>query len=793
MIARGILQAAQRVVRQLGPRRLMLLGLLLVALCGVGSGLAASVRELDLGLLLFLLVLAALLGWALASLPLPAWSALVLAVLAGFGVVLLRVGRLGDDLAITLQRLLSLVWQAVLWVTQRGPFPDFVPVVLAGARLSTGANVLLHRTGVWLQALLSGRSAFDPVAAVFTWSLAVWVVSAWAAWLLRRGHQVLYALFPAGVLLATTVSYAGEEFFVLLWLLGAALLLMAVAAYDNRVRRWQAGGVDFGDVGYNVATVTIALTVVLVTAAALTPSISVQRIADAIRELRSARTIQTRPVGESLGVEAGGEGRSPFRMIQETQGLPLVHLLTGGPELSQQVVMAVSTGDLPPAVAGREPLEEPPRYYWRSHTYDRYNGRGWSTGETTEVEYAPSVQAITTTLMAQRTVRHEVRFVGESAGLLYTAGTLIAADHDYRVAWRTDEDMFGATIEADIYRADSSISVATDAELRSAGSDYPEWVRARYLGLPDTIPARVLALARDLTAVELTPYDRAHAIENYLRAFSYTLDVPLPPAGREVVDYFLFDLQKGYCSYYATSMVVLARAAGLPARLVIGYAGGSYDPIAAEYVVTQENAHAWVEIYFPGYGWVEFEPTAGLSPIARSADEMASQEWAAGPLTPLRPAYAWWNVLGWPWWLWVAVVAGLAVGIPLCWVTVEGCWLRRLSPAAALSVLYGRLRRHGRRLIPSARGGDTPYEFAASLAGWVEGRLEDRRWARLLAPVGAEARCLVELYVQASYSCRPAGVPEQARAAKAWRRLGWRLWLARLGRRETLARTRRGR
>ena len=77
-----------------------------------------------------------------------------------------------------------------------------------------------------------------------------------------------------------------------------------------------------------------------------------------------------------------------------------------------------------------------------------------------------------------------------------------------------------------------------------------------------------------------------------------------------MADYFLFDLKQGYCDYYATSMVVLARAAGLPARLVVGYANGSYDHERAQYIVTENYAHSWVEIYFADIGWVEFEPTS---------------------------------------------------------------------------------------------------------------------------------------------------------------------------------------
>ena len=146
----------------------------------------------------------------------------------------------------------------------------------------------------------------------------------------------------------------------------------------------------------------------------------------------------------------------------------------------------------------------------------------------------------------------------------------------------------------------------------------PIGFRQRYLALPPGVPDRVRALAIELTAPERTPYDRARAIESYLRTFPYTLDVPRPPVGRDVVDYFLFDLKKGYCDYYASSMVVLARAAGIPARLVIGYANGTYNLNSKRFVVTEADAHSWVEVYFPGIGWVTFEPTSGRPPLNRA-------------------------------------------------------------------------------------------------------------------------------------------------------------------------------
>ena len=324
------------------------------------------------------------------------------------------------------------------------------------------------------------------------------------------------------------------------------------------------------------------------------------------------------------------------------------------------------------------------------------------------------------------------------------------------------------------YRVDSLVKLIGDAPLRSAGTAYPEWVRNRYLALPDGMPARVVALARDLTATEPTPYDRALAIETYLRTIPYSLDLPRLPHDRDVVDYFLFDLQQGYCDYYATAMVVLARAAGLPARLVVGYASGTYDEADNRYIVTEADAHSWVEIYFPGYGWIEFEPTSARPAFGRSTDLPAATSPDLEPL--VRPGFGlprfWW--IGLPG---MALLAGLGLA---GWSVIDGWRLRRLSLKMAAAELYGRLYRSGRRLSVPVRPGDTPYEFVASLTGWVTRRLEDRRWAGPLAPITQEARWLVELYVR---SCYARGAPDAADlklAVRMWRRLQRRLWLVRI-------------
>jgi len=400
-------------------------------------------------------------------------------------------------------------------------------------------------------------------------------------------------------------------------------------------------------------------------------------------------------------------------------------------------------------------------------------------------EYEAGEPVVSEDMPFHRVMRQEVQVVGDpstSSGhrldeMLHVAGTLVTADQGFSVAWRSHQDAFAASSEAFTYRADSLLPVISEEQLRSAGSDYPEWVKDRYLALPDQVPDRVLALARDLTATEPTPYDRALAIESYLRTFSYTLDVPSPPFSRDAADYFLFDLQRGHCDYYATTMAVLARAAGLPARLVVGYAGGTYDADNVRYLVTQADAHAWIEVYFPEYGWVEFEPTAGRPPIERQAESLPI-EWPA-PGEPLEPTMmkqsraaqlGWLEMLG-------ALAAVLLIGI--VWWAADIWRLRLLTPVAAVATLYRRLQHHGRRLGMPMREGDTPYEFAASFAEHLANLAQGRHgWDTTLAPAVQEAQRLVSLYVQASYTPRPPNTDDQRRVIQTWQWLHRRLWVA---------------
>ena len=372
---------------------------------------------------------------------------------------------------------------------------------------------------------------------------------------------------------------------------------------------------------------------------------------------------------------------------------------------------------------------------------------------------------------------------------MYWSGVLAQADVEIEIAWRTQPagepgtnltgDMLGALTGPDDFTVVSYLPQLSAERLRNTGNDYPPQIVGRYLRVPETTPGRVLALARDLTRAAPKPYDRALAIESYLRTFPYTLEVDPPPPGRDVVDYFLFTARQGYCDYYATSMAVLARAVGLPARLVIGYASGEYSAPTAEYIVRQKDAHSWVEIYFPEVGWVEFEPTAGLPAIDRAGDEIAP---GPSPSLPAgNPALSWlrtrWRTLAAS--LGGQVLIGATAIVLLFFLRQAGqIWSLRLLPARqAVSRMYHLVEKASTRLLPDLPGGHTPGQLQRALTRQLA--RADRRWLdRLLSPAEGEMERVVSLHVAQVFSQHPPG-PSRVRAGiRAWARLRWRLWLA---------------
>ncbi len=283
------------------------------------------------------------------------------------------------------------------------------------------------------------------------------------------------------------------------------------------------------------------------------------------------------------------------------------------------------------------------------------------------------------------------------------------------------------------YRVSGSASGASAGDLAEAGQDYPEWVERRYLSLPDSITPRTTELARTLTASSSNPYEQARAIEAYLRSsIVYDETVPAPPEGVDIVDYVLFERQRGYCEYYSSAMSVMLRTIGVPSRVAVGFYPGDYDDSQGGYLYRQRNAHAWVEVFFPGYGWIPFEPTSSQPVLEEGeidtnelvtpspVDEPLATEEVATPESvteetepPAAPQIAEADDEGGG-----GLLAPMAVGGVLGGLLVLVGWmlwvlpLRGLSPTTAL---YRRLTAVGRLVGVRQSSAATPREFGRSL------------------------------------------------------------------------------
>ena len=158
------------------------------------------------------------------------------------------------------------------------------------------------------------------------------------------------------------------------------------------------------------------------------------------------------------------------------------------------------------------------------------------------------------------------------------------------------------------YEAISAVPAVPANLLQSAGTDYPDELSALYLQLPKLDP-RIPALARQIVGRATTPYDQAHAIENYLRShYAYTLDLATSTPA-DPLAWFLFQRRAGHCEYFATAMTVMLRSLGIPARYINGFLPGEYNSVGGDYIIRASDAHSWVEVFFPGYGWLTFDPT----------------------------------------------------------------------------------------------------------------------------------------------------------------------------------------
>jgi protein-glutamine gamma-glutamyltransferase len=267
-------------------------------------------------------------------------------------------------------------------------------------------------------------------------------------------------------------------------------------------------------------------------------------------------------------------------------------------------------------------VRSPESAYWRATAFDRFVGDGWEnsdknpmdiTSDDIPLAVAPAgeptrlkTRDLVQTFFIQRPLPNTVFAAYMARDIFFPTYTLkIDSVGTVLTPLTLDKGL--------IYTVISEASAATAEDLRSVDKKAPGEIQQRYCALPDVSP-RVEQLARKVTARETNDYDRVTALCKYLKDnYRYDLNCPPQRADENSLEYFLFNQRRGFCEHFATALAVMSRTLDIPSRIAVGFGTGQLNPLTGYYEVSARDAHAWVEVYFPGFGWQQFDPTPGSS------------------------------------------------------------------------------------------------------------------------------------------------------------------------------------
>ena len=604
---------------------------------------------------------------------------------------------------------------------------------------------LFVRLSRWQQGVWAGGAIQDDAIFVFFTGIMVWLVGGLVAWLARRYERGFLAALPALWLVGVASMYGtvGRTPIIMTLILATALHLLL--DQHARTLRWQRTGLDYNPAIFvDQAIYVLAASALIFSLAGLMPNLMVRPVADRYYRLYAPINTQVEALGERLFPDLKATSR--FRTGALATGLPNNFLLSGGPELSLTEVMRVRTDE---PIIDYDPIDfyeipAPPGHYIRGGILSSYDGLGWrnplglSRVERAGDDTLYTTQIYTLTLQAQaedpvgQDAKDKLAILGrkllkQDIFLTFNSLAIYAAPEPVRpaVAYRIEESAAGDPValwantpnrRVNSYSIVSAIPAVSSnmlaAEPAFSRDELPAGYEL-YLELPDTVTQRTRDLAQEITADLDSPFAKADAIETFLRQYEYDLSVAKPPDSvTDVADYFLFDLQRGYCDYYATAFVVLARLSGLPTRFATGFSPGLWNAAENTFVITEAEAHSWPEVYFPTYGWIPFEPTAGRPLLTRASLISTSSSGASLPVAPIGPPevpqssrFVWnWQML-----FWLLPLALLAWG---GYHLLERWRIQREDPWQGV-LNWG--RRVGRPIV----AGETVLEYGAGLADYT--------------------------------------------------------------------------
>ncbi len=495
----------------------------------------------------------------------------------------------------------------------------------AGAFYQGSVPGLFNGLVRWSQVIANGGNSSDDSIFLLLILLLGFALAYLSTWLIYRTRSPwLMILANATVMLINLSNLdSGYTIFLVIFLVASLLLLLRFNLHVS-LKRWRKQGLRYAeDIGWDLMQAGAFISIGILVFSWLMPAGYNNNVLSQIWNM-NATSIQntwSRVIALSGGTAISNHGNFRNTLV-----------LSGNPNLNQDIVMTMTTdGD--------------DSQYLQFISYDTYSPQGWSVS-TFQGYSIKANESIATAIMDTHTEKQTITVVdppgeqypylgGASAiSLVSLPATVMESSVDSSiVAWLGQH---GAVPAGTTYTVESSVSSADIQSLRAVPmpADAPQPppdidapLEPNYFDqsvvqtdtqLPLGYDPRISALAKSITRNAPTMYDKAVAIESYLRThYTYSVNVQ-PPDNEDRVSWFLFDGPgKGYCNYFASAMAVLLRSLGIPARVVAGYTHGTYDAKTQRWIIRGSDAHAWTQVYFAGYGWINFEPSPGFNTFTR--------------------------------------------------------------------------------------------------------------------------------------------------------------------------------
>lgn len=546
------------------------------------------------------------------------------------GIEIVPLVAMGGALLMGLLAVLPIPWAAAL-----GAGLVLGPLVAAVAAAPTihaqhpFDPLSLRLLNIWWGRIMDGSAALDPAFYLYLICWLMWITGGWLSWCVLRWRRPLLGLIPGAAAFATNLlNYPTDQngYTLAILVLTLALLLWTnytasiASAIHARVKLTGDARWDFWESGL------VAMAALIVLGIMLPPLSTVDRTVQMESSVFS-NWAQFQQRVSHLGVT--GNGHATSGTVGFSTDVSLISSLARTRDIVFTYTSSDYTGqayfrgvNVTETSAGqwrysnsfviKDPLEKNfiPSY---GENYQKLAAARFDikmvvppNGNADILFYPSQLYRTDRSAVAVQTVLVDPNHLVPQA--LLPAGEVFAIDRLQSVAPPVSTGNYSVTVDQ---------SIATEAELQAAGTNYPTWVEP-YSTLPATgyrsqqVLDRIRQLAVKVTVGAVTPYDKAVAIEAYLRNpnnFTYSLDLPKAPDGADPLDYFLFTSKKGYCQFFASAMGDMLRSLGIPTRLVNGFGPGTLDNTTNAMVVRSLDAHTWVESYFPNYGWIPFEPT----------------------------------------------------------------------------------------------------------------------------------------------------------------------------------------